>query len=162
MKGSPSIWQKQRQLLPLRREARPLSSGLGQKILVSILAVFTALVIHGLIIWISGGNPLEAYRGLLEGAFGSPRAISETLVWSTPYNLPGLAVALALRKAACSTSAQKDNLALGALAAALVGLWAAPSAGHHHPGHHSRADLLSWAERRSAQRWNMGRDFRLV
>ena len=95
-------------------------SGLGQKILVPVLAVFTALVIGGLIIWISGGNPLEAYRGLMEGAFGSPKAISETLIWSTPYIFAGLAVALAFKGGLFNIGAE-GQLALGALAAAWLG-----------------------------------------
>jgi simple sugar transport system permease protein len=95
-------------------------AGLGQKILVPILAVFTALVIGGVIILLSGGNPLEAYRGLIEGAFGSPKAISETLIWSTPYILAGLAVALAFKGGLFNIGAE-GQLALGALAAAWLG-----------------------------------------
>jgi simple sugar transport system permease protein len=95
-------------------------SGLVQKILVPVLAVFTALVVGGFIIWISGGNPLEAYRGLLEGAFGSPRAISATMVWSTPYILAGLAVALAFKGGLFNIGAE-GQLALGAVAAAWLG-----------------------------------------
>ena len=95
-------------------------SGLGQKLLVPALAVFTAFVIGGLIILISGGNPLEAYRGLIEGAFGSPKAISETLIWSTPYIFAGLAVALAFKGGLFNIGAE-GQLALGALAAAWLG-----------------------------------------
>jgi ABC-type uncharacterized transport system permease subunit len=95
-------------------------SGLGQRILVPILAVFTALVIGGLIILISGGNPLEAYKGLLEGAFGSPKAISETFIWATPYIFAGLAVALAFKGGLFNIGAE-GQLALGALTAAWLG-----------------------------------------
>jgi simple sugar transport system permease protein len=95
-------------------------TGLGQKILVPILAVFTALVIGGLIILISGGNPIEAYKGLIEGAFGTPKAISETFIWSTPYILAGLAVALAFKGGLFNIGAE-GQLALGALAAAWLG-----------------------------------------
>ena len=95
-------------------------SGLAQKILVPVLAVFTALVIGGIIIWLSGGNPLEAYRGLIEGAFGSPKAISETFIWATPYIFAGLAVALAFKGGLFNIGAE-GQLALGALAAAWLG-----------------------------------------
>jgi simple sugar transport system permease protein len=95
-------------------------SGLIQKILVPVLAVFTALVVGGVIIWISGGNPLEAYRGLLEGAFGSPRAISATFIWATPYIFAGLAVALAFKGGLFNIGAE-GQLALGAVAAAWLG-----------------------------------------
>ncbi len=90
------------------------------KIAVPVLAVFTALVVGAIVILISGGNPLLAYKGLWEGAFGSPKAISETLVWSTPYILAGLAVALAFRGGLFNIGAE-GQLALGAVAAAWVG-----------------------------------------
>ena len=93
-----------------------------------------------MIILISGGNPLEAYRGLIEGAFGSPKAISETLIWSTPYIFAGLAVALAFKGGLFNIGAE-GQLALGALAAAWLGYGLAQSAGHDDPGDHSRADL---------------------
>jgi general nucleoside transport system permease protein len=90
------------------------------KIAVPVLAVFTALVVGAFVIWISGGNPLLAYKGLWEGAFGSPKAISETLVWSTPYILAGLAVALAFRGGLFNIGAE-GQLALGAVTAAWIG-----------------------------------------
>jgi simple sugar transport system permease protein len=88
--------------------------------LVPVLAVFTALVVGAVIIVIAGGNPLAAYLGLFQGAFGSPKAISETLVWSTPYILAGLAVAFAFRGGLFNIGAE-GQLALGAVASAWVG-----------------------------------------
>lgn len=88
--------------------------------LVPLLAVFTALVIGGIIIWLAGGNPIQAYVGLFQGAFGSAKALSETAVWATPYILAGLAVALAFRGGLFNIGAE-GQLALGAVAAAWVG-----------------------------------------
>jgi simple sugar transport system permease protein len=88
--------------------------------LVPLLAVFTALVIGGIIIWMAGGNPIQAYVGLFQGAFGSAKALSETAVWATPYILAGLAVALAFRGGLFNIGAE-GQLALGAVAAAWVG-----------------------------------------
>jgi len=88
--------------------------------LVPFLAIFTALVIGGIIIWLAGGNPIQAYVGLFQGAFGSPKAISETAVWATPYILAGLAVALAFKGGLFNIGAE-GQLALGAVAAAWVG-----------------------------------------
>jgi general nucleoside transport system permease protein len=93
--------------------------------LVPLLAVFTALVIGGIIIWLAGGNPIQAYVGLFQGAFGSAKALSETAVWATPYILAGLAVALAFRGGLFNIGAE-GQLALGAVAAAWVG-YALPS-----------------------------------
>jgi len=89
-------------------------------VLVPLLAVFTALVVGGLVIAAAGGNPIEAYVGLFEGAFGTARAISETTVWATPYIFAGLAVALAFKGGLFNIGAE-GQLALGAVAAAWVG-----------------------------------------
>ncbi|MEE9615446.1 MAG: ABC transporter permease [Anaerolineae bacterium] len=89
-------------------------------VLVPLLAVFTALVLGALIIMAAGGNPLAAYRGLFEGALGSPKALSETTVWATPYIFAGLAVALAFKGGLFNIGAE-GQLAFGAVAAAWVG-----------------------------------------
>jgi general nucleoside transport system permease protein len=88
--------------------------------LVPFLAIFTALVIGGVIIWLAGGNPIQAYVGLFQGAFGSPKALSETAVWATPYIFAGLAVALAFKGGLFNIGVE-GQLALGAVAAAWVG-----------------------------------------
>jgi ABC-type uncharacterized transport system permease subunit len=89
-------------------------------VLVPILAVFTALVAGAVVIYVSGSDPLLAYRGLWEGAFGSPQALSETAVWAIPYIFAGLAVALAFQGGLFNIGAD-GQLAVGALVAAWVG-----------------------------------------
>ncbi|HEY67503.1 MAG TPA: ABC transporter permease [Thermoflexia bacterium] len=89
-------------------------------VLVPLLAVFTGLVIGALIIKAAGGEPLHAYKGLFQGALGSPKALSETTVWATPYIFAGLAVALAFKGGLFNIGAE-GQLALGAVAAAWVG-----------------------------------------
>ena len=75
-----------------------------------ILAVFTAFVISGLVIWATTGDILKvigpdgAFVGLWQGALGSPQNIAATLITSTPYIFAGLFP--------------------GAAAAATVGHWA--------------------------------------
>src|SRR5260370_25503297 len=64
---------------------------------IPLLAVVTALVLGGLVIFATGGNVLLAYQGLWEGSLGRPQSLSETLVWATPYIFGGLAVALAFK-----------------------------------------------------------------
>jgi simple sugar transport system permease protein len=61
-----------------------------------------------------------AYRGLLEGAFGSARALSETLVIVTPYLLSGLAVALGFRCGLFNIGVE-GQFYMGALFAVFVG-----------------------------------------
>jgi simple sugar transport system permease protein len=88
--------------------------------LVPLLAVFTAVIIGGIIIAVVGGNPFAAFAGLFEGAFGSVKALSETTVWATPYIFAGLAVALAFKGGLFNIGAE-GQLALGAVASAWVG-----------------------------------------
>jgi ABC-type uncharacterized transport system permease subunit len=95
-------------------------------LLVPVLAVFTALVIGGLVIWFSTGDLLKvigpdgAFVGLWKGALGTPRNIADTLTTSTPYIFAGLAVALAFKCGLFNIGAE-GQLALGAVSAAFVG-----------------------------------------
>ena len=54
-------------------------------------------LLGGIIIASVRGNPFLAYYGLIQGSFGSAKALSETAVWATPYIFAGLAVALAFK-----------------------------------------------------------------
>jgi len=87
---------------------------------VPALAVLTAMAVGAILIAVAGGDPIAAYLGMIDGALGSPRAISETLLWTTPYILTGLSVAFAFQGGLFNIGAE-GQLALGALAAALVG-----------------------------------------
>jgi general nucleoside transport system permease protein len=88
--------------------------------LIPSLAIFTAVVLGGIIIASVKGNPFLAYYGLIQGSFGSARALSETAVWATPYILAGLAVALAFKGGLFNIGAE-GQLAVGAVFAALIG-----------------------------------------
>jgi ABC-type uncharacterized transport system permease subunit len=100
-------------------------------LLVPVLAVLTAVVLGGFVIAIAGGNPFDAYLGLLSGAFGSAGAISETTVWAAPYIFAGLAVAVAFKGGLFNIGAE-GQLAFGAVASALVG-FGLPQIGIHLP-----------------------------
>jgi ABC-type uncharacterized transport system permease subunit len=89
-------------------------------LLVPILAILTAIIIGGIIIAVVGGNPFAAYLGLVQGAFGSAKALSETAVWASPYIYAGLAVALAFKGGLFNIGAE-GQLALGAVVSALIG-----------------------------------------
>ncbi len=96
------------------------STTLVNTIFVPVLAVFTALVVGAIVIASVGGNPFAAYFGLLQGSFGSARALSETAVWATPFIFGGLAIALAFKGGLFNIGAE-GQLAFGAVAAAWVG-----------------------------------------
>src|SRR3972149_6602785 len=89
-------------------------------LLVPLLAILTSIILGGLIIKAVGGDPIAAYQGLLQGAFGSPQALSETAVWATPYIFAGLAVAVAFKGGLFNIGAE-GQLAFGAVIAAWVG-----------------------------------------
>jgi general nucleoside transport system permease protein len=88
--------------------------------LVPVLAVVTALIIGAIIIWWVGGNPIDAYIGLIEGSFGSLSALSETTVWATPYIFAGLAVAVGFKGGLFNIGGE-GQLSFGAVAAAWAG-----------------------------------------
>jgi simple sugar transport system permease protein len=87
---------------------------------IPLLAVVTALVLGGVVIFATGGNVQLAYQGLWEGSLGRPQSLSETLVWATPYIFGGLAVALAF-KAGLFNIGVEGQIALGSLASVYVG-----------------------------------------
>ncbi|MCE1253341.1 MAG: ABC transporter permease [Anaerolineae bacterium] len=91
-----------------------------RELLVPFLAVVTAIIVGGVVIAVAGGNPFDAYIGLLEGAFGSPRALSETAVWATPYIFAGLAVSIGFKGGLFNIGAE-GQLACGAVFSALIG-----------------------------------------
>lgn len=96
---------------------RRIAQSLLDTLLVPVLAVFSALVIGGIIIVVTdavvwaafreGGiaegvaamwhSVATAYGALFSGALGDANAISESLVASTPYIFAGLAVAVGFR-----------------------------------------------------------------
>ena len=88
--------------------------------LIPFLAILTAIVVGGVIIAIVRGDPIRAYLGLIQGSFGSAKALSETAVWATPYIFGGLAVTLAFKGGLFNIGAE-GQLALGATISALVG-----------------------------------------
>lgn len=86
----------------------------------SALAVVLALFVGAIFILVSNQNPIEAYRALLDGAFGGRRAIAETLVASTPMILGGLAFAIAARASMFNIGIE-GQLVIGSLAGGLIG-----------------------------------------
>jgi simple sugar transport system permease protein len=87
---------------------------------VPLLAVLTALVLGAVVIVGTGGDALRAYQGLWEGSLGRPQAISDTLVWATPYIFGGLAVGLAFKGGLFNIGVE-GQIGAGSLAAVYVG-----------------------------------------
>lgn len=95
-----------------------------------LIPIAAALLIGGLLVWSMGRNPLDLYRNLWWGAFGTLGNTLTTLRWATPLILSGLAVTVAYR-AGLFNMGGDGQIYMGALAAALVGVeLAAPMAVH--------------------------------
>ncbi len=88
----------------------------------SIGAVLVALLLGGLVMQASGANPFEAYKALIDGALVGKRAIAETLIYSAPLILGGLAFALSSRAGLFNIGVE-GQLITGGFIAALVGAW---------------------------------------
>lgn len=96
--------------------------------LASVGAVVVALLLGAVVIRISGGDPIEAYRALFTGAFKGKRAIGDTLIYSGPLILGGLAFAIAARAGMFNIGIE-GQLIMGGFAAAIVGAWDLPLPG---------------------------------
>ena len=96
--------------------------------IVPIVAILGGLVVGAVIISLSSllqGSPnlllpLEAYANLMEGAFGSIRGLTFTLLAATPLILGGMAVGLGFKAGLFNIGAQGQFL-MGALGSAAVG-----------------------------------------
>jgi simple sugar transport system permease protein len=87
-----------------------------------LLAVLVAFVVGGVLILVTGHEPITAYRAMLEGAFSGKRAIAETLIYTAPLLLGGLAFAVAYRASLFNIGIE-GQLVVGGLAAGIVGAW---------------------------------------
>lgn len=96
-----------------RREHRPVALVIA----TPLIAIASALAIAGVLIAIAGAPVLEAYWRILQGAFGSRLAATETLTRATPLILTGLAAAVAFRARLWNIGAE-GQLYLGAITVA--------------------------------------------
>jgi ABC-type uncharacterized transport system permease subunit len=86
---------------------------------VSFGAVVVALIIGGILIAISGGNPFSSYIHIGRASFGSLGVFSDTLVKATPLILVGLACSIAFRMRLWNIGAE-GQFYLGAFGASVV------------------------------------------
>ena len=77
-------------------------------------------VIGMFIIWAANKSPIDAYKALFLGAFGSLDALGNTLARATPLILTGLGVAIAF-KCGLFNIGVEGQLLVGAIAAAIIG-----------------------------------------
>jgi simple sugar transport system permease protein len=96
-----------------------------------VLAVAAALGIGGILIAVIGQDPVEAFAALLDGALGGVPALAGTVRAASPLILTGLAVTIAFRAGVINLGTE-GSLYLGALGAALAGIYAHPLPGLFH------------------------------
>ncbi|HYH12940.1 MAG TPA: ABC transporter permease [Thermomicrobiales bacterium] len=95
---------------------------LAMTVLGPVLAVIAALLVGAVIMLLSGHDPIAAYTALLDGSLNGRRAIAETLIYTAPLMLGGLAFAIAYRASLFNIGIE-GQLVIGGLAAGIVGAW---------------------------------------
>lgn len=88
-------------------------------ILVPLGAGAAALFVGALIILALGANPLEAYVGMVQGAFGSPNALADSLVKAGPLLFVGVGICIAYRGGVINIGGE-GQIVIGALATTLT------------------------------------------
>lgn len=86
----------------------------------TVLTILVALLVGGIIMQLSGKDALNAYSVLFNSAFGTQRAIANTLLTATPLIFTGLATLIAFRAGIFNVGVE-GSLYVGAFAAAWVG-----------------------------------------
>jgi len=89
--------------------------------MVPFLTGGLAFLVGGVILSAAGEDPIYAYQIMFKGAFGSVRALADTLVKTTSLLILGLAVAVAFKCKIWNIGAE-GQLYFGALGGLLVGL----------------------------------------
>ena len=87
------------------------------------LALLTAFVLGGIVIWITSGDlqtVSQAYEGLVRGAFFKQRGFSESLVATIPYVMLSLAVAVGFKTGLFNIGVE-GQFTIGAICAAWAG-----------------------------------------
>jgi len=99
--------------------------GFALKILKGVgtpfFAVLLAVALGSLIMWLSGYDAVAAFRALYLGSFGTPKAIGDTLLRSTPLILTGLGLAYGFKANLFNIGAE-GQLFMGGLTAAWLGV----------------------------------------
>lgn len=92
----------------------------------SLLAVLFGLLAGGLLMLLTGHNPIEGYTYLIQGGLKNPERIGNTLATATPLILTGLSVAFAFRTGLFNIGAAGQML-FGGFCATAIGLsWDLP------------------------------------
>jgi simple sugar transport system permease protein len=89
--------------------------------LLPVFATLAALMLGAVMLMFLGVNPIQAYRALWDGAFGSSNAVAETLVKATPLLLVALGICIAFRGDVVNIGGE-GQMIVGAILATWIGL----------------------------------------
>ena len=82
--------------------------------LLPFIAVLLAMIVGAFILLLLDTNPLEAYKAMIFGAFGTKNGLADTLVKATPLLLVALGIVIAFRANVINIGAE-GQLIMGAL-----------------------------------------------
>ncbi len=89
--------------------------------LLPVFATLAALLLGAVMLLFLKVDPIEAYKALWDGAFGSSNAFAETLVKATPLLLVGLGICISFRGDVINIGGE-GQMIVGAILATWVGL----------------------------------------
>jgi ABC-type uncharacterized transport system permease subunit len=89
--------------------------------LLPVFATLAALLVGAIMLLFLKVNPIEAYKALWDGAFGTSNALAETLVKATPLLLVGLGICISFRGDVINIGGE-GQMIIGAILATWVGL----------------------------------------
>jgi general nucleoside transport system permease protein len=104
------------------RIERRLNQPRWLKVAVPACSLVFAFVLAGIVLLLTGHNPISAYRQLFDAAFVQTGSLSQTMITSTPLMFTGLAAAAAFRMRLFNIGAE-GQLYIGAATAAAAGLY---------------------------------------
>ena len=108
-----------------RAAGRMLDASVYERIGIAVGSTALALLIGLVIVAAVGHDPLQFARDLVVGSFGSGRAFSRTLEYTTLFILAGVAVAVAFRAGVFNIGVQ-GQLIIGGISCTLAIIWVAP------------------------------------
>ena len=86
---------------------------------IPFLLLLLSFLFSSIWILLMGKNPLAAYMALLDGAFGSPAALMNTIKKSVPISFASFAIIVSMKGNSFNIGAE-GQLALGAIGATLA------------------------------------------
>ncbi len=104
------------------RFRKRLNSSLGLKIAITVISVFSAIILSSLLFLLNGNNPFSVLLTMAGSIFGSFYGISETLTTMIPIAFCAISVAIAAKIKIWNIGAEGQFVS-GALGASIIGIF---------------------------------------